>query len=388
MARATEVLVVGAGPIGLFSAYCLRKAGVDVTIVDQNDSASGHSFAVVLHPRTVTLLTSVGVTEPLLWQGRSFERLRVFSEGGPRAVLGIPAPNALSHGALTLPQDVLRRALEASLREAGVRVQYRCRFDELSRRAENVRVHLTASPEMGSASKPQHLEVEARFLIGADGCDSSVRRALRISTLELAPPELYGIFNVRGNRAAQKDAAVVIDDLSSAVYPLREGASRYAFQLPLMWQQPLESATFSELKRARMPWEPTGGDHVQWSGKHRIARALVESFGYGRTWLVGDAAHTTSPLGAQSLNVGLREARDLTDAIVGCLKGASLDRLAEGYGEQRRIEWRRLMGLDSPGLRSDAPAWARKNLARLVASLPVSGDDLDDVLAQLGVTLP
>jgi 2-polyprenyl-6-methoxyphenol hydroxylase-like FAD-dependent oxidoreductase len=363
-------------------------AGVDATIIDQNPQGRGHSYAVVLHPRTVGLLADLGMTEPLLWQGRSFERVRVYSEGRERALLDVPAPNALAHGGLTLPQDVLRRALEASLHAQGIDVEYGRRFEGLSLGAESVRVRLDSPPESagaGGGSKPDPVEITARFVIGCDGYDSSVRRALGISMVAHAPSEPYGFFDVLGERATGRDADLVIDELSAAVYPLHGGTSRYAFQLPDEAAQPVP---LSELKQTRMPWSPRLAERVEWSGAHRFARATVASFGSARVWLAGDAAHTTSPLGAQSLNVGLREARDLSRTVADCMHGAPLERLTLGYGVQRELEWRRLMAVEPPSVRRDTPEWARRHLPRLIASLPASGDDLDDLLAQLGVTLP
>jgi 2-polyprenyl-6-methoxyphenol hydroxylase-like FAD-dependent oxidoreductase len=138
-----------------------------------------------------------------------------------------------------------------------------------------------------------------------------------------------------------------------------------------------------------MPWHSTAARTVEWSGTRPFRKAVVERFGHGRIWLAGDAAHVTSPLGAQSLNVGLREARDLVSGVSACLDGRDLEHLVAGYGEQRRLEWRRLLGLDGkPAARRATPVWASAHLDELVSALPASGDDLDDLLDQLGLTLP
>jgi pentachlorophenol monooxygenase len=389
MKKATDVLVVGAGPVGLLSAYCLCKAGADVTIVDDNERNQAQSFAVVVHPRTVGLLTDLGITAPLVWQGSSFERLLLFSEGEQRATLDIPAPNELAHGGLTLPQSALRRALEAALHDAGVRVEYRYRLDSLSQRPDGVSVRLVSRPEdskVGGAST--EIDVEARFVVGADGRESSVRSALGIARIEHAPPDTFLFFDVRSDRPQRKEATLVIDELSSAIYPLHDGSVRFAFQVREAPSHPPGRAELYELRKVRMAWEHADHERIEWTGTHTFVRAAVESFGKGRVWLAGDAAHTSSPLGAQSLNVGLREGRDLARAINECLEGRSLDHLQSGYGAQRRMEWERLMGLDPPSVRRDAPDWAKRNLQRLVSSLPASSDDLDDLLAQLGITLP
>jgi len=137
-----------------------------------------------------------------------------------------------------------------------------------------------------------------------------------------------------------------------------------------------------------MPWHAAAAERIEWSGVRTFRLALAERAGQGRTWLVGDACHLTSPLGAQSLNVGLREARDLANCIVACLGGRHIEELVAGYGEQRHLEWRRLLGIGGEQTLGKAmPAWVNGHVNQLVSCLPASGDDLDDLLEQLGVTL-
>ena len=72
----------------------------------------------------------------------------------------------------------------------------------------------------------------------------------------------------------------------------------------------------------------------------RFERYLVDGYGADRVWLAGDAAHATGPLGVQSMNVGFREARALTDRVDEILRGSgSLDGL-RAYDEGFRAEWR------------------------------------------------
>src|SRR6187402_3265049 len=111
----TQVLVVGAGPVGLMAALRLREQGVDVRIIDQQSEHAAHTFPVVLHPTTLRLLGSLGLNEALLWRGRPVSHLAIYTEGERRAVLDLPKVPGISWGALTLPQDVLRQVLTNAL---------------------------------------------------------------------------------------------------------------------------------------------------------------------------------------------------------------------------------------------------------------------------------
>jgi 2-polyprenyl-6-methoxyphenol hydroxylase-like FAD-dependent oxidoreductase len=172
------------------------------------------------------------------------------------------------------------------------------------------------------------------------------------------------------------------------MYPLRGGSARYSFELPALPSHDLGAHELGELRRARMPWHSSKLAQVEWSGVRAFQPAVAERVGRGRVWLVGDACHATSPLGTQSLNVGLREARDLAEAVVDSLHGRALEHLVHGYGAQRQLEWRRLLAIgDKPSFGARAPSWAVQHFERLISCLPASRDDLDDLLEQLDITL-
>ncbi len=382
MQTRTQVLIVGAGPVGLLAALCLARRDIDVVVADQQGPAEAKSFAVVLHPRTVALLGDLEITAPLLWQGQSLKRVAIYTEGQRRALLEVPVSSALAEGGLTLPQNVLRSALEDALRARGVEVKYQHRLSLLE--SDTGEVRGTFSTANSSA---QHV-VKAEFVIGADGHDSSVRSMLGIPLLARHAAETYAFFDVPRSATAGRDVELVFDHACSGVFPLRGDASRYTFELKDAPPPRLDASALRTLLRARMPWHAIDIQNVEWAGVRKFQRASVDRFGVGRVWLAGDAAHTANPLGSQSLNVGMREARDLANRLAECPHGAQVERLQTGYDVQRNLEWRRLMALDPPSLGGQVPVWARPHVQRLLTCLPASGDDLDEMLAKVGVTLP
>jgi 2-polyprenyl-6-methoxyphenol hydroxylase-like FAD-dependent oxidoreductase len=140
-----------------------------------------------------------------------------------------------------------------------------------------------------------------------------------------------------------------------------------------------------QLLASRMPWYAIDARHFEWSGGAEFNPGLAERFGEGRVWLAGDAAHSTGPLGAQSLNVGIHEADDLARRVAEQLGRAPTVSLS-GYAQQRHLEWQILFGLaphqPNAPLASD---WVNRHLSVLLQSLPAAGDDLDDLLDQLRV---
>ncbi len=385
----TQVVVVGAGPVGLLAALQLKRAGSEVMIIDEVAPAAARSFAVVLHPRTVTMLANLGLVEPLRWQGQSFRRIVVFAEGERRALLNMRVDSALADGALTLAQDVLRKTLEHSLAALGVKVSYGWRlasFEQTSDEVHSRFVHGETASRRGTrrAGEPEELHVISEFLIGADGHESAVRQALGSTLIEIRPAETFAFFDVRQSAPSGENAELVLGARCTAMYPLHGENTRYSFALEAPPAHPLDRADLRKLLDTRLRWHPTTAENFEWSGVRTFRTALAEHFGHGRVWLAGDACHLTNPLGAQSLNVGLREARDLASCINDCLDGRHIEHLVVRYAEQRRFEWRRLLGFSlGPTLGRHIPAWANAHLADLVASLPASGEDLDDLLDQL-----
>jgi 2-polyprenyl-6-methoxyphenol hydroxylase-like FAD-dependent oxidoreductase len=114
-------------------------------------------------------------------------------------------------------------------------------------------------------------------------------------------------------------------------------------------------------------------------------RRLADRVGGGRVWLAGDAAHITGPVGAQSMNVGLREAHELADAIASARGGAGTAAFA-AYDAGRKREWERLLAPGVVAATADATAWARKRAERILPCVPASGAHLTTLLAQLGLT--
>jgi 2-polyprenyl-6-methoxyphenol hydroxylase-like FAD-dependent oxidoreductase len=102
--------------------------------------------------------------------------------------------------------------------------------------------------------------------------------------------------------------------------------------------------------------------------------------------LAGDAGHMTGPVGMQSMNVGLREARDLVHAYEGILRDDQPLAQLEDYHQQRRTEWSQLLGQERPFRAGpQADAWLGDRADRVPACIPASGDDLIQLLGKLGL---
>jgi 2-polyprenyl-6-methoxyphenol hydroxylase-like FAD-dependent oxidoreductase len=141
-----------------------------------------------------------------------------------------------------------------------------------------------------------------------------------------------------------------------------------------------------QLIAARAPWCTARPTQIYWSTLGMFERRLARSFGNGGVWLAGDAAHQAAPVGVHSMNSGLVEARDLAARISRIQHGGPED-LLQQYATGTQEAWQWLLG-DSEKARAlpAADSWVRQNRARILACVPASGDDLEALLGQIGLT--
>jgi len=413
----TDVLVAGAGPVGMLSALTLAKEGFRVEIIDGQWRTAARSYALALHPGSLAILAELGLADELAACGHHVDKLAFYEGGERRAEIGYAGLGGSHPFVLVLPQQALEDALEKRLAAHGVHVRWNHRLAELTpgRGGVAAKIEKLGKETLGYAVADAGWMVEgihatdAAYAIGADGHSSGVRRALGIDFPRYGGTQFFGIFELGAEARFVPEVRVVLDDeTTSVLWPLEDGRFRWSFELPDTWEfQPstrqksrlavqvgedtfpyLDESRLMELIAARAPWFEADLGDIRWSVGMRFERRLAERFGEGRAWLAGDAAHLASPVGVQSMNVGLREGHDLARRLIEILRrGAEPDLLAS-YTAERTAEWRRLLGLERPATAAAGAAdWVRRHAERIPPTVPASGADLELLLGQIGLEL-
>lgn len=411
----TDVLVVGAGPVGMLTALLLAESGIQVKIIDQEEQTARHSYACALHPRTLSLLDQVGLAADVVKLSRCARTVAFYEGLHRRAEIRLSDLKVDFPFVATLPQSAFEGFLEQRLRQKeNVTIHWDHRLSEL--RSEGGAV-VASIDKLGKSAKgyivpefesvvERTLHTRAAFVVGADGQHSRVRQCLGIDYERLAGPENFATFEFGCAGNLGDEVRIVLDDLTTNVlWPLPGNRCRWTFQLartdepfefPLKdrvpWyvvEQPSDHDSRHHLQRLvqeKAPWFEGNLGELNWSPEIQFERRLAKRFGVGRCWLAGDAAHQTSPVGVQSMNIGLCEAAELSRTMAGILQEkASLD-LLEGYDRDRRTEWEKLLGLGT-GLRTrdDAAPWVKERHTRILPCIPASGEDLASLVNQLGL---
>jgi 2-polyprenyl-6-methoxyphenol hydroxylase-like FAD-dependent oxidoreductase len=381
--RETEVVVVGAGPVGLMAALSLKTAGVAVQVYDAGQRTAAHSYALVLHPATLALFDRFGLAKSCTEAGRVVTRLSIYEGAEPTAELDfskLPGPHA---HVVVLPQANLETILEAALEKSGVKVNWDHRVQGLEAAADGVKLAVARLDKVSTGYPIAHTEVvvdklfdvRAGYVVAADGYDSFVRRRLGVAYADQGKGQLYSVFQFSVQGDIPADGRLMVEkDQVGGYWALPGGRCRFSFPVATAEDHRPDASRLNELLASYAPWFKGVVDGIEWTALGLFERKLATSFGEGRVWMAGDSAHLTGPLGGQSMNVGLREADDLASRLAQSLRPAGSGNRLEDYNTSRAAEWRKLFGADV--------AYGSRQ-ALLLPCLPASGDGLNSLLAQL-----
>ncbi|MFO1499255.1 MAG: NAD(P)/FAD-dependent oxidoreductase [Verrucomicrobiota bacterium] len=411
-----EVLVVGAGPVGMITALLLARNGVRVRVIDQEWRTASRTYACALHPRTLKMLDPLGVTRDALAAGRTIDTV-AFYEGHKRcgevklSRLPVDFPFVV-----VLPQSTFEQILEERLRKEGtIRVDWNHQLAGLRDEGNSVIATVDqlgvsakgyAVPEMDWAVERTE-EIRADYVVGADGPKSFVAQSLALGEEKAGETEFYVVYEFQTDDDVDSELHIALDaKTKNVLWPLPQKRMRWSFQLsqehlrefPEKERQPIligdpesELANrrfMQKLIDARAPWFKTPIQEVLWSTDVEFQRRVATRFGQHRCWLAGDAAHQTGPAAMQSLNIGLLEAECLAEALTTILREKGSNKALETYEEVFRAEWRRLLGFEgSLKSKTKIDPWVKQHGADLLSCLPASGSDLQHLLGQLELEL-
>jgi len=326
----TDVIVAGAGPTGLALACGLRAAGVDVRVFDTAAGPAVTSRALGLQPRGVEVLDRLGALGDLPDRGLPIRSVTIHVDGRELASFPVGQPTRLGGPrGLLMSQADIEGALRDRLTALGGSVEWGRGVDGFAPGSDAVTVRL----DDGS-------EIDAAWVVGADGAHSVVRKAMGVGFPGVPIVERFLLADVHADIDLQRGGATswLRGDMVLAAFPLPgDDLWRVMAPAPTEFGDEPTPEVIVDYLRARLAAEAGGTIRsVEWISSFRIHRRLADSYRRGRVLLAGDAAHIHSPLGGQGMNTGIGDAENLAWKLALVVSGRADQRLLDTYEAERR----------------------------------------------------
>ncbi|WP_189338350.1 FAD-dependent monooxygenase [Sphingobium sp. SCG-1] len=336
-----DVLVVGAGPTGLMAANLLKRAGVNVRLVEQRGEATRESRAFAVQARTLELMDSIGLARNFLAQGVRADSVNIHVKGRFRGGLDFARANAGDTPypfILMIPQSRLEAILSDDCSALGVSIERQTTVTAVEQDGQGVTTHADG------ADGP--FRIRSAYVIGADGSRSIVRQATGLGwDGDMLPQrflladckvhwpldhESFRVF-LNGSRIGlflpldgAKVSRVMATDVSGSFGD--EDGSKPA---------PLDLAEMEEGLSKAIALPVRLSDPV-WVTRYRAHHRFTDCYRANRAFIAGDAAHIHSPAGGQGMNTGLQDAANLAWKLAAVLRAGAKDGLLDSYDQERR----------------------------------------------------
>lgn len=391
-----DVLVVGAGPVGLTMAWALAHHGVRCRIVDRGPGRSSTSKALVLWSRTLETLDALGGADAFVAAGIRGRAFGLHADGSELVRIDFARIQSPYPYALLLPQYETERLLEERLADFGVEVERGTALtalDGLDRDADAVLATLERAD-----GRPER--VRARWLVACDGAHSSVRHLVGAGFTGGDEPDDWALADVEveGPLPADELGIWFHPDGLLALFPI--GGRRFrviANRAAATGAGPSPDPTIEEVRDLVATRGPGGlriGD-AQWLAAFRIHERQVADYRpTRRVFLAGDAAHVHGPAGGQGMNTGMQDAFNLAWklALVARARGRE-NPLLDSYSAERQPVGARVIrdtGLITrvATLRGALPQRLRSTASAIIGALAPLQDRIIEMLSEVGIRYP
>lgn len=349
MQNATQnVLVVGAGPVGLTMAAELARHGVSCRIIDQLATPTIYCRAIGVTPRTLEVWDDMGIAQTMIDAGLWLRGRRTILNGGT-PVDSITDFSDLPYGSLGLPQPETERVLREHLAGFGLSVERPVTLTALRQVEAGVEVDLLHADHTTESTT-------FRYVVGCDGSRSTVRRQLGIAfegdhfaqgfmlgdvVIDYDVPRGISLWAVTPRPGGAPDfiAAIPLPERKrfriTMLGPNEDVNAESGPEHGLQAERP--GPTLEELQGAAERLIPSIQlADMRWSSHFRIGMRLAAHYREGSAFLAGDAAHIHPPLGGQGMNTGIQDAYNLAWKMALVVSGKASATLLDSYDAERR----------------------------------------------------
>ena len=325
---ATPILLVGAGPTGLFLGIELARRRVPFRLIDRHPRPLGWDRATVVKSRTLEVFDNVCSADAFIQRGRIVSTVALFSEGVQVAAVEFGGLDSPFPFMLSLPESETESILTDKLRQLGGDVERGLELTGLEQDEHGVRAHIR---RVGNGDT--HIQ-EAGWVVGTDGLHSAVRDAVGDQFEGHDNPKLWAVVDSHLHGWRHSRNAIAAQLQPPAVNPIPLGDGRWRIYFRPQSREPGVLARVEEGLAAMSPGARLG-DHDEPQFFHTHSR-VARRYRIGRVLLAGDAAHACSPIQGHGMNVGIQDAHNLGWKLALVVKGEAAPALLESYEAERR----------------------------------------------------
>jgi putative polyketide hydroxylase len=348
---AYDVLVTGAGPSGLTTAIAAARSGARVLIVEKHTGTSIFPKATGIRGRTMEIMRSWGLENQVRSSDMALPLTMAIAETltqpAQEVSLGLP-PLGVSRSVsptdvAAVPQDYLEPILLKHFHDVGGESRFGTELVSFAMDDDLVRAELRTKDD------GRYYQVQARYLVGADGRRSSVRGQLGIEleTLGMEGRHLAILFEAdlapSVNHRLCALHAVLKPTVEGVFVP--SGPGRWVYDMELESDAPEAAAGWTAERLAQRIRTAAGVPelalNIQAYFRWDFSAASASRYQSGRAFLVGDAAHGTTPRGATGMNTGIADGHNLGWKLAWVTRGWADEALLDSYQDERGSVGRR-----------------------------------------------
>jgi 2-polyprenyl-6-methoxyphenol hydroxylase-like FAD-dependent oxidoreductase len=310
----SEVVIIGAGPVGLTLGCLLKKQGIDCIILERNTEPSQHSKAFGLHARSVELLDLLDLGAYVRAQAFPVKHMSIFSYNKLMLDFDFSLLSDMGLGFVySYPQNHLEKILANKYRELGGSILYGTELTRIENVANDVVIaHATNTDK-------RHFDVKAQFLVGCDGVHSTVRTLSDIPYLGKHYDESFivvdGVLDadqLRSDLDLNQGYTFVGAKGYLMLFPLPGGMHRVVIDGPVekLAQEAL-SQEYLQTRFVDRGFADLVFQSYSWRSQASLQAKIAQTYVKDRIVLAGDACHVHSPVGGQGVNLGIQDSFNL-----------------------------------------------------------------------------
>jgi 2-polyprenyl-6-methoxyphenol hydroxylase-like FAD-dependent oxidoreductase len=379
-----DVLIVGAGPVGLFLANECARRGLRWRLVEARSEQSTHSKALAIMPRTLEIFDMAGIVAPFLETANRVTSAAIITHGRRLARMQFTPEESPYPFVAMVPQDVTERLLVEELRRKSGAVEYETAFLSATQYKDHVTVTLD--------ERGERVELTTAFVVGCDGAHSTVRHLLKLPFEGEQYDDLFLLADVETNETLPADEMQLCPNEFGplAIFPMSATRRRIVATIE---NAEGEAPSLDLVRELLVQRAPSGieAHTLLWSSYFRIHRRQVARLRDHRIFVAGDAAHIHSPFGAQGMNTGLQDVWNLVWKLDLAARGHGREELLDSYTAERRPVIKHVINITdfmtkAMGTPSKLAQALRNTVIPVVSRLTPFQHAFVQTLSELGIT--